>query len=492
MPNINITPKEVLLTAGKAATFEATDAKGLPISVNWSLNPPTIGTFSPAASTPATSATSAAYVAPSPLGAGAQTIALIASTASDSASATISLTPIAIVPAKVALNADEEQRFLVSIEQPAATAAATAAAAPESITWILSPQLGTLDQETGLYKAPHDIPDPTTVSVIATTPTLGKQGVAIVNLISTPWRGIGVDILGAYLLLVFSVVFLMMGLWPPALPSPETARADRIEAETKSKDLLDAQKANRIEAERTLEAQKIANREAAKTLEEKKKAADSVGNRPQPAEALGAKPEGSAANSEAANTTPTGTDNVAQEVAEARADLAKKKKVEEEVNSTDVRTKLVPRINRELDLLWLVLLAGALGSFLHTAQSYSDYIGNRTLKISWAWWYCLRPFIGAGLALVFYAAARGGVMAVASGSTAKAAELNPFGLVSVAAMVGMFSKAATTKLGEVFDTLFKSDKAGANKDPLVGSSQTPDQPAGKAPAGGGAASTVAK
>src|ERR1700687_113946 len=130
MPNVNITPKEVLLTSGQAATFEATDSKGLPISVNWSLNPPNIGTLSPAASTPATSA---AYVAPSPLGRGAQTIALIASTASDSASATISLTPIAIVPAKVALNADEEQRFLVSIEQPAATAAATAAATPEHI-----------------------------------------------------------------------------------------------------------------------------------------------------------------------------------------------------------------------------------------------------------------------------------------------------------------------------------------------------------------------
>jgi hypothetical protein len=481
MPNVNITPKEVLLTSGQPATFEATDAKGLPILVNWSLNPPNVGTLSPVG----TPATSAAYVAPSPLGAGAQTIALIASTASDSDSATIFLTPIAIVPAKVALNADEEQRFLVNIEQPAAPAAAT----PENITWILSPQLGTLD-ETGLYTAPHEIPDSTTVSVIATTPTLGKRGVATVSLTSTPWRGVGVDILGAYLLLVFSVVFLMMGLWPPALPSPDMARADRIESEKKLEDRLNTQKANRIEAERTLEAERIANREAAKTSEEKKKAADAVGNRPQPAEALGAKPN--AANSQATNPTSTDTDNVAQEVAEARADLEKKKKAEEEVNSTYVNTRLVPRINRELDLLWLVLLAGALGSFLHTAQSYSDYIGNRTLKISWAWWYCLRPFIGAGLALVFYAAVRGGVMAVASGSTAKAAELNPFGLVSVAAMVGMFSKAATTKLGEVFDTLFKSDKANENKDPLVGSSQTPNQPAGKAPAGGGTASNAAK
>jgi hypothetical protein len=485
MPNVNITPKEVLLTSGQAATFEATDSKGLPISVNWSLNPPEIGTLSPPVGTPATSA---AYVAPSPLGTGAQTIALIASTASDSASATISLTPIAIVPAKVALNADEEQRFLVSIEQPEATAAAT----PENITWILSPQLGTLDEKTGLYKAPHEIPDPTTVSVIAATPTLGKQGIAIVNLTSTPWRGIGVDILGAYLLLVFSVVFLMMGLWPPALPSPDTARADRIEAERKLEGLEGArEKLKKPAPEKSTQPVKVesADRVASPSKTQAKN------NQPaQPTGDTGAKSEVNASNVDAVKTKdgePDG-DALLDQINEARADLQKKKKVEEEVNSTDVRTKLVPRINRELDLLWLVLLAGALGSFLHTAQSYSDYIGNRTLKISWAWWYCLRPFIGAGLALVFYAAVRGGVMAVASGSTAKAAELNPFGLVSVAAMVGMFSKAATTKLGEVFDTLFKSDKAKENKDPLVGSSQTPDQPAGKAPAGGGAASTVAK
>jgi hypothetical protein len=126
------------------------------------------------------------------------------------------------------------------------------------------------------------------------------------------------------------------------------------------------------------------------------------------------------------------------------------------------------------------------------AQSYSEYIGNRTLKSSWAWWYSLGPFIGAGLAVVFYAAMRGGFMAIATGSNAKASELNPFGLVAVAALAGMFSKAATIKLGELFDTLFKSDKAKESKDPVVGSSQSSNQPAGKAGGGGGAASTVTK
>ena len=76
-------------------------------------------------------------------------------------------------------------------------------------------------------------------------------------------------------------------------------------------------------------------------------------------------------------------------------------------------------------------------------------------------------------------------MAVSTGSNAKASELNPFGLVSVAAMVGMFSKPATIKLGEVFDTLFKSDKANESKDPLAGTSQTSAQTGGEAASGGG-------
>ena len=122
-------------------------------------------------------------------------------------------------------------------------------------------------------------------------------------------------------------------------------------------------------------------------------------------------------------------------------------------------------------------------------QSFTDYVGNRTIKSQWAWWYYFRPFIGAGLALVFYAAMRGGFMAIATGSNAKASELNPFGLVAIAALVGMFSRAATMKLGEVFDTLFKSDKAKESKDKLDQSSQISAQPAGSTAAAGSAATT---
>jgi len=338
-----------------------------------------------------------------------------------------------------------------------------------------------LDQE-GLYKAPHEIPDSTTVNIIATAPTLGKQAVAAVNLASPPWQGLGVNILGGFLLLVFSLALLMVGLWPPALPSPDTAKANRIEAErtweVKTKALEDAE---------------ISAAEAA-ALEWKLQKAES--SKPdQPTGNPGTKADGNAITLEAAKAKRKVADDIRQRAEEAResasTDLRSKQEAEKTVNDPNVNTRLGDHINRELDLLLLVLLAGSLGSFLHTAQSYSEYVGNRSLKSSWAWWYSFRPFIGAGLALVFYAAVRGGFMAIATGSNAKASELNPFGVVSVAALVGMFSKAATMKLGEVFDTLFKSDKAKESKDGLAGSSQTSSQTTGKTTAGT-AASTATK
>ena len=481
MANMNIAPQTVLLTSGQAVTFEATNAVAQSVSVSWSLNPQ-FGTLAlPGSGTPVagtTRAPSATYIAPA-LVASAQTIAVIASTDSDSASATISLTPdaVTIVPGKVELKSDESQKFVAIV----ATAPAPDRTPAEKIIWVLSPPLGTLDQE-GLYKAPHEIPDSTTVNIIATAPTLGKQAVAAVNLASPPWQGLGVNILGGFLLLVFSLALLMVGLWPPALPSPDTAKANRIEAErtweVKTKALEDAE---------------ISAAEAA-ALEWKLQKAES--SKPdQPTGNPGTKADGNAITLEAAKAKRKVADDIRQRAEEAResasTDLRSKQEAEKTVNDPNVNTRLGDHINRELDLLLLVLLAGSLGSFLHTAQSYSEYVGNRSLKSSWAWWYSFRPFIGAGLALVFYAAVRGGFMAIATGSNAKASELNPFGVVSVAALVGMFSKAATMKLGEVFDTLFKSDKAKESKDGLAGSSQTSSQTTGKTTAGT-AASTATK
>jgi hypothetical protein len=61
-------------------------------------------------------------------------------------------------------------------------------------------------------------------------------------------------------------------------------------------------------------------------------------------------------------------------------------------------------------LLLLVMVTGALGTFAHTATSFTDFVGNQKLSTNWVWWYILRPFIGMALALIFYVSIRAGFL----------------------------------------------------------------------------------
>jgi len=63
-------------------------------------------------------------------------------------------------------------------------------------------------------------------------------------------------------------------------------------------------------------------------------------------------------------------------------------------------------------------------------------------------------FIGVALALLFYFAVRGSLLS-ASGSAATQA-VNPYGIAALAGLVGLFSKQATDKLREVFETAFRT------------------------------------
>jgi hypothetical protein len=102
----------------------------------------------------------------------------------------------------------------------------------------------------------------------------------------------------------------------------------------------------------------------------------------------------------------------------------------------------------------LVIIVSALGSYVHATTSFVTYVGNRDLKTSWLWWYLLRTFIGIALALLFYFALRGGFFA----QEASATEVNPYGIAALAGLTGLFSKQATDKLKEIFDTLFRTER----------------------------------
>jgi hypothetical protein len=107
--------------------------------------------------------------------------------------------------------------------------------------------------------------------------------------------------------------------------------------------------------------------------------------------------------------------------------------------------------NDDQGLILLAILAGALGSFIHACQSFTAYVGNREALRSWVWWYLLRPSVGSALGLIFYFVFRAGLL-----GTGDTTAVSPYGVVALAGMAGWFSKQATEKLKEVFDTLFKS------------------------------------
>jgi len=117
----------------------------------------------------------------------------------------------------------------------------------------------------------------------------------------------------------------------------------------------------------------------------------------------------------------------------------------------------------DVRLILMVMLAGGMGSFLHTATSFSDFVGNGKLARSWMWWYVLKPFIGMGLALLFYLVVRGGFLTAAT----EAGKINVYGIAALGGMAGMFSKQATDKLNEVFTTVFRT-APGAGDDQRSG------------------------
>lgn len=114
-------------------------------------------------------------------------------------------------------------------------------------------------------------------------------------------------------------------------------------------------------------------------------------------------------------------------------------------------------------ILVLVMLSGAVGSYVHAASSFASYAGNRRLHASWMWWYILRGFIGAALALIMYLVIRGGLLVTADGEDPP---FNLYGIAGLSALVGMFSKQATLKLNELFNNLFRVDQSPALADRL--------------------------
>jgi hypothetical protein len=116
------------------------------------------------------------------------------------------------------------------------------------------------------------------------------------------------------------------------------------------------------------------------------------------------------------------------------------------------------RLSAEQRLLILVLLAGAMGSFIHAATSFSNYVGEGKIDRKWIWWYILRPVIGMAVALTFYMIFRAGLFA-----GMQIELLNVYGVLTLAALSGLFTDRATLKLEEIFQSLFKPKDGRSDK-----------------------------
>ncbi len=120
-------------------------------------------------------------------------------------------------------------------------------------------------------------------------------------------------------------------------------------------------------------------------------------------------------------------------------------------------------------LFILVTLGGFIGSLIHTASSFTTFVGLRKFKRSWLMWYYVKPFIASALALAVYVVYRSGFPSISFDG----ANINPYGIVSLAILTGLFSRAITDKLEKILDVIFPETKQSVDSvDEAVDSQKT--------------------
>jgi hypothetical protein len=115
--------------------------------------------------------------------------------------------------------------------------------------------------------------------------------------------------------------------------------------------------------------------------------------------------------------------------------------------------------NPEIRLVLFSTLFGIIGASIHGLGSLTAWITTNKLQAGWGLWYLTRPPIGAALAIITYIIIRAGFI---SGSGGPAA-ISDFGVAGISALVGLMTDEMTSKLRDVFDTLFGIKKPEAER-----------------------------
>ena len=108
-------------------------------------------------------------------------------------------------------------------------------------------------------------------------------------------------------------------------------------------------------------------------------------------------------------------------------------------------------------LLLAVALAGASGASTFALSALANYVGNRTYRGSWTAYFLLRPFVGAGFAIVVYFYARVFLIEPGVGSW------NYYGILATSFLAGIFSGPSVVKLAAIMDVLFAPQDARKDK-----------------------------
>lgn len=103
--------------------------------------------------------------------------------------------------------------------------------------------------------------------------------------------------------------------------------------------------------------------------------------------------------------------------------------------------------------LLLSALCGSLGAMAYVLNSFTAYWGNGRLYKSWQGFYVIKPFLGAGLAIVFFFLF--GTKYFLSGKGNDANSL--YTLLAVSFLVGMFTDTAISKLTGIVKILLSAD-----------------------------------
>jgi len=161
-----VTPTAVTLGAGQSQQFSATVTGISQTGVSWSINPQ-VGSIDPV---------SGFYTAPASVTV-AQKVSVIATSTFDpvstgTATVTLQAPIIQVAPSAVTLSVNQTQLFT-----------ATVSGTLPSVTWSISPQVGNIDPNSGLYTAPSTLTAAQRVTVTATsTINAGVTGTATVTL----------------------------------------------------------------------------------------------------------------------------------------------------------------------------------------------------------------------------------------------------------------------------------------------------------------------